>query len=59
MASVQFVSNVGSWIQTVGAQELFLVNAASFVPVIGAVARWRGRTRPASASSEHGSALPG
>ncbi len=28
---------------------LFLVNAFSFVPVIGAVARWRGRARPASA----------
>jgi MFS family permease len=27
---------------------LFLVNALSFVPVIGAVARWRGRPRPAS-----------
>lgn len=28
---------------------LFLANALSFVPVIGAVARWRGRARPASA----------
>jgi predicted MFS family arabinose efflux permease len=27
---------------------LFVVNAVSFVPVIGAVARWRGRARPAS-----------
>jgi MFS family permease len=33
---------------------LFLVNALSFVPVIGAVARWRGRARPASAATpEH------
>ena len=33
---------------------LFLVNALSFVPVIGAVARWRGRPRPASAvAREH------
>ncbi len=30
---------------------LFFVNAASFVPVIGAVARWRGRARPASAAA--------
>jgi predicted MFS family arabinose efflux permease len=30
---------------------LFLVNAASFVPVIGAVARWRGRARPVSAAA--------
>jgi predicted MFS family arabinose efflux permease len=29
------------------AAALFLVNAASFVPVIGAVARWRGGARPA------------
>ena len=27
---------------------LFLINALSFVPVIGAVARWHGRPRPAS-----------
>jgi MFS family permease len=27
---------------------LFVVNAVSFIPVIGAVARWRGRERPAS-----------
>ena len=33
---------------------LFLINALSFVPVIGAVARWRGRARPASAAGpEH------
>ncbi len=32
---------------------LFLVNALSFVPVIGAVARWRGRPRPASVAREH------
>src|SRR5271155_942496 len=33
---------------------LFLVNAASFVPVIGSVAAWRGRARPASAvAPEH------
>jgi predicted MFS family arabinose efflux permease len=33
---------------------LFLVNALSFVPVIGAVARWRGRPRSASAvAREH------
>jgi len=33
---------------------LFLVNALSFVPVIAAVARWRGRSRPASAvAREH------
>ena len=36
------------------AAALFFVNAASFVPVIGAVARWRGRARPASATApEH------
>jgi MFS family permease len=33
------------------AAALFLVNAVSFVPVIGAVARWRGRARPASAAA--------
>ncbi len=33
---------------------LFVVNALSFVPVIGAVARWRGRARSASAAApEH------
>jgi predicted MFS family arabinose efflux permease len=33
---------------------LFLVNAASFMPVIGVVARWRGGARPASAvAPEH------
>jgi MFS family permease len=38
---------------------LFLVNALSFVPVIGAVARWRGRARAATATPrEHvGSAV--
>jgi predicted MFS family arabinose efflux permease len=36
------------------ASALFFVNAASFVPVIGAVTRWRGRARPASAvAPEH------
>ncbi len=36
------------------AAALFFVNAVSFVPVIGAVARWRGRARPASAAApEH------
>ncbi|HXN38356.1 MAG TPA: MFS transporter [Solirubrobacteraceae bacterium] len=36
------------------ASALFLVNAASFVPVIGAVARWRGGARPATgAAPEH------
>jgi predicted MFS family arabinose efflux permease len=36
------------------AAALFFVNAFSFVPVIGAVARWRGRTRPAGAAApEH------
>jgi predicted MFS family arabinose efflux permease len=33
------------------AAALFFVNAASFVPVIGAVARWRGAARPASAAA--------
>ena len=36
------------------AAALLFVNAVSFVPVIGAVARWRGRARPASAAApEH------
>src|SRR5271170_273143 len=36
------------------ASVLFLVNAISFVPVIGAVARWQGRSRPATATApEH------
>jgi predicted MFS family arabinose efflux permease len=36
------------------ASVLFLVNAASFVPVIGAVARWKGHARPAKAAApEH------
>jgi MFS family permease len=33
------------------AAALFFVNAASFVPVIGAVARWRGGARPTSAAA--------
>src|SRR5271163_4100446 len=33
------------------ASVLFLVNAVSFVPVIGAVARWRGGARPAGAAA--------
>ena len=33
---------------------LFLVNALSFIPVVGAVARWRGHARPVSAAGpEH------
>ncbi len=33
---------------------LFLINALSFIPVIGTVLRWRGRARPASAAApEH------
>ncbi len=36
------------------AAALFFVNALSFVPVIGAVTRWRGHTRPAGAAApEH------
>src|SRR5271155_4810488 len=36
------------------AAALFFVNAASFLPVIGAVARWRGRAPPPSAAApEH------
>src|ERR1700691_865334 len=36
------------------ASVLFLVNAISFVPVIGAVAHWQGRSRPATAAApEH------
>jgi predicted MFS family arabinose efflux permease len=36
------------------AAALFFVNALSFVPVIGTVTRWRGRTRPAAAAApEH------
>ena len=34
-----------------GAAALFFVNAASFVPVLGAVARWRGGARPRSAAA--------
>jgi MFS family permease len=44
----------GALYAATSASALFLVNAASFVPVIGAVARWRGRRRPASAAApEH------
>jgi MFS family permease len=39
----------GALYAATSAATLFLVNAASFVPVIGAVARWRGGARPASA----------
>jgi MFS family permease len=38
----------GALYAATSAGALFLVNAASFVPVIGAVARWRGGTRKAS-----------
>ena len=44
----------GALYAATSASALFLVNAASFVPVIGAVARWRGGERPAgTAASEH------
>jgi predicted MFS family arabinose efflux permease len=44
----------GALYAATSASALFLVNAASFVPVIGAVARWRGGARPASvAPPEH------
>ena len=39
----------GALYAATSASVLFLVNAVSFVPVIGAVARWRDRRRPASA----------
>ncbi len=39
----------GALYAATSAGALFLVNALSFVPVIGAVFRWRGRSRPASA----------
>jgi hypothetical protein len=53
MASAQFVSNVGSWMQTVGAQELMLTltTSATLVALIQTAAglpwrwpcwRWRG-----------------
>ncbi len=44
----------GALYAATSAGALFLVNALSFVPVIGAVARWRGGPRPAStAAPEH------
>ncbi len=44
----------GALYSATSAAALFFVNAASFVPVIGAVARWRGGARAASAAApEH------
>jgi MFS family permease len=44
----------GALYAATSAAALFFVNAFSFVPVIGAVARWRGGARPASAATpEH------
>ncbi|MBV8999936.1 MAG: MFS transporter, partial [Solirubrobacterales bacterium] len=44
----------GALYAATSAAALFVVNAFSFVPVIGAVARWRGRARPESvAAPEH------
>jgi len=44
----------GALYAATSAAALFFVNAASFLPVIGAVARWRGRARPQSAAApEH------
>ena len=44
----------GALYAATSAAALFLVNALSFVPVIGAVARWHGAPRPASAAApEH------
>jgi MFS family permease len=44
----------GALYAATSAAALFFVNALSFVPVIGAVARWRGGARPASAAApEH------
>jgi len=44
----------GALYSATSAAALFFVNAASFVPVIGAVARWRGGARAASATApEH------
>jgi MFS family permease len=44
----------GALYAATSAAALFLVNAVSFVPVIGAVARWRGGARPVSAAApEH------
>jgi len=44
----------GALYAATSAAALFFVNAASFLPVIGAVARWRGRAHPPSAAApEH------
>ena len=44
----------GALFAATSAGVLFLINTLSFVPVIGAVARWRGRARPVSAAGrEH------
>jgi predicted MFS family arabinose efflux permease len=44
----------GALYAATSAAALFFVNAASFLPVIGAVFRWRGRARPPSAAApEH------
>ena len=44
----------GALYAATSAGALFVVNAVSFVPVIGTVVRWRGRERPASAvAPEH------
>jgi predicted MFS family arabinose efflux permease len=44
----------GALYAATSAAALFFVNALSFVPVLGAVARWRGGKRPASAAApEH------
>jgi predicted MFS family arabinose efflux permease len=44
----------GALYAATSAGALFVVNAVSFVPVIGAVVRWRGRARPTSAAApEH------
>ena len=44
----------GALYAATSAAALFFVNALSFVPVIGAVARWRGGTRsPSAAAPEH------
>src|SRR5271170_3077223 len=40
----------GALYAATSAAALFFVNAASFLPVIGAVARWRGRAHPPSAA---------
>src|ERR1700691_3097419 len=44
----------GALYAATSAAALFFVNALSFVPVLGAIARWRGGKRPASAAApEH------